>query len=185
MCSDTVGGMVVLPAASLVDKDKPDASRGRKATGPTRSAGLPNRKNKSCASPPNSSAVSPLPAIEMSILVACANKHGATGGTAERIAEGLRAAGQPADALDVKDKTALNVMKVQRNAARDELRALKAQGLSPEQITALTKKPEGDSPDIEAITATARREANTAAGFGHVPRAGGLLHISNSRPATR
>jgi len=183
MCTDTVGGMVVLPAASLVDKGKPDAGRGRKATGPTRSAGLPNRKNISCASPPNSSAVSPLPAIEMSILVACANKHGATGGTAERIAEGLRAAGQPADDQGVKDKRAL--MKVQRNAARDELRAFKAQGLSPEQITALTKKPEGDGPDIEAITATARREANTAAGFGHVPRAGGRLQISNSRPATR
>src|SRR5680860_679630 len=29
---------------SLVDKGKPDASRGRKATGPTRSAELPNRK---------------------------------------------------------------------------------------------------------------------------------------------
>src|SRR5680860_293260 len=29
---------------SLVDKGKPDASRGRKATGPTRSAELPKRK---------------------------------------------------------------------------------------------------------------------------------------------
>lgn len=28
----------------LVDKGKPGASRGRKATGPTRSAGLPNSK---------------------------------------------------------------------------------------------------------------------------------------------
>jgi menaquinone-dependent protoporphyrinogen oxidase len=56
--------------------------------------------NISCASPPRSSAPSPspLPAIEMSILVAYASKQGATGEIAERVAEGLRAAGQHADA---------------------------------------------------------------------------------------
>jgi menaquinone-dependent protoporphyrinogen oxidase len=84
--------------ASLVDKGKPDVSRGRKATGPTRSAGLPDRENVSCVSPPSSLPLSPLPATEMSILVAHASKHGATGEIAERIAEGLRAGGRHADA---------------------------------------------------------------------------------------
>jgi menaquinone-dependent protoporphyrinogen oxidase len=37
----------------------------------------------------------------MSILVAYANKHGATGGIAERLAQGLQAAGQHADARPV------------------------------------------------------------------------------------
>jgi hypothetical protein len=206
-----------MPAASLVDKGKPDASRGRKATGPTRSAGLPKRKNISCPSLPNSSALSPLPAIEVSILVAFVSKHGATGEIAERIAEDLRAAGQHADArpiqmggdladyegfvvgsaahsrhwlkdaaqfvrrnrgplgddkgaddLGVKGKKALNVMKVLRNAARDELRAFKALGLSPEQINAVTSKPEGDAPDIGSGRATATRDANKPAGFRHV-----------------
>jgi hypothetical protein len=40
----TSWGILVMPAASLVDKGKPDVSRGRKATGPTRSAGLPKRE---------------------------------------------------------------------------------------------------------------------------------------------
>jgi menaquinone-dependent protoporphyrinogen oxidase len=42
-----------------------------------------------------------LPAIEMSILVAYASKDGATGQIAEPIAQGPRAAGQPADARAV------------------------------------------------------------------------------------
>ena len=65
-------------------------------------------------------------------------------------------------------KKPLNVMKVQRNGARDEIRAFKALGLSPEQSTALTRKPEGEGPDIDAIKATATRGANMAAGFRHV-----------------
>src|SRR5450631_4822554 len=40
----TSWGILVMPAASLVDKGKPDVSRGRKATGPTRSAELPDRR---------------------------------------------------------------------------------------------------------------------------------------------
>ena len=39
----------------------------------------------------------------MSVLVAYASKHGATGEIAERIAQGLRAAGQDADARPVKE----------------------------------------------------------------------------------
>jgi hypothetical protein len=45
MCTYTGWGILVMPAASLVDKGKPDVSRGRKATGPTRSAGLPKRED--------------------------------------------------------------------------------------------------------------------------------------------
>jgi Flavodoxin domain len=221
-----------MPAASLVDKGKPDVSRGRKATGPTRSAGLPDRKNVSCASSPNSSALSPRPAIEMSILVAYASKHGATGEIAERIAQGLRATGQHADTRAVQDagdladyegfvivsaadsrhwlkdptafvrcnrepldddkvaedvgakgKNTLNPMKVQRNPARDEPCAFKALGPRPEQSTSVTGKPEGD---IDAIKAAVTREASMCAGVrSHVTCAGGLLHPSESRMATR
>ena len=89
-----------------------------------------------------------------------------------------------ADGLGVKGKKALNVMKVQRNAARDELRAFNALGLSPEQITALTKKLEG-GPHVDAIRATPTRDANTPAGFRHVACAGALLHISDSWLAKR
>src|SRR5664279_3742486 len=39
-------GELVCQRTSLVDKGKPDASRGRKATGPTRSAELPNGKKR-------------------------------------------------------------------------------------------------------------------------------------------
>jgi hypothetical protein len=76
-------------------------------------------------------------------------------------------------------------MKPQRNAAQAELRTFRALGPSQVQITARTKRPEGDGRDIFAVKATATREANTPAGFRHVTCAGGLLHISNSRPATR
>jgi Flavodoxin domain len=175
-----------------------------------------------------------LPAIEMSILVAFLSKHGATGEITERIAQGLRAARQHADArpaqkggdladyegfvigsaayswhwlkdaaqfvrrsrgpfgddkgaddLGVKGKKALNVTKVLRNAARGELRVFKALGLSREQITALTKKPEGDAPDIDARWATATYQATMPAGFGYVTWANWLLHIADSRLATR
>ena len=44
MCTYLSWRILVLPAASLVDKGKPDVSRGRKTTGPTRSAGLPNQE---------------------------------------------------------------------------------------------------------------------------------------------
>jgi hypothetical protein len=57
------GGCWPRRRASLVDKGKPDVSRGRKATGPTRSAGLPNGKNMSCAGPPTSSARAPVAAV--------------------------------------------------------------------------------------------------------------------------
>ena len=73
-------------------------------------------------------------------------------------------------------------MKMQRKAARDELRAFKAMGVYQERITAPTKKPEGDGPDIDAIRAT--RGAKTPAEFRRATRARGLLHIPDSRPAT-
>jgi hypothetical protein len=149
-----------------------------------RPAGLPNRKHASWASPPNFSAFSPLPAIEMSILGGFASKHGATGESAERIAHGLRAAGRPVDDLGVNGKKALNVMKVQRIAARDELRALQTWGLSTE-LAALTKRREGYGPDLDAVQATATPKANTAAGFGRAGSTGGLLHSSDSPPVTR
>jgi Flavodoxin domain len=226
------GGCWPRRRASLVDKGKPDVSRGRKATGPTRSAGLPDRKNASCASSPNSSALSPRPAIEMSILVAYTSRHGATGEIAKRIAQCLRARGHHADARPVLDagdladcegfviggaadsrhwlkdatafvrrnrgplddhkvaddvgakgKNTLNGMKVQRNPARDEPRAFKAPGPRPEQSTSVTGKPEGD---IDAIKAAVTREASMSAGVrSHVTCAGGLLHLSESRMATR
>jgi menaquinone-dependent protoporphyrinogen IX oxidase len=47
--------------------------------------------------------LSPLPVIEMSILVAYVSKHGATGEIAERIVQGLRAAGQHAGARPVQE----------------------------------------------------------------------------------
>ena len=119
----------------------------------------------------------------MSILGGFASKHGATGESAERIAQGLRAAGRPVDDLGVKGKKALNVMKVQRIAARDELRALQTWGLSTEHA-ALTKSREGYGPDLDAVQATATPKANTAAGFGRVGSTGGLLHSSDSPPVT-
>ena len=102
MYPDPGWGRLALPAASLVDKGKPDVSRGRKATGPTRPARL-ERENIQCASPPSSAALLRLPAIEMSILVAYATMHGATGEIAERIAEGPRPAGQHAEARPVQE----------------------------------------------------------------------------------
>jgi hypothetical protein len=72
-----------------------------------------------------------------------------------------------ADALADKGKQALDRMKLQRNAARDQLREFKALGLSPEQIKALQKgKPKGDDdkqPDVDQIREQARTEARTEA----------------------
>jgi hypothetical protein len=70
-----------------------------------------------------------------------------------------------ADDVGATGKKPLNVMKVQRNSARDEIRAFKALGLSPEQSTALTRKPEGEGPDIDAIKATATRGPIWRRGF--------------------
>jgi hypothetical protein len=67
-----------------------------------------------------------------------------------------------ADALGDKGKQALDRMKQQRNAARDQLKAFKALGMTAEQIKALVDKGkpgDGDQPDADAI----RREVETEA----------------------
>jgi Flavodoxin domain len=107
MCTYTSWGTLVMPAASLVDKGKPDVSRGRKATGPTRVSRAAEKGRLSCASPPSSSALSRLPAIEMSILVAYASRHVSAGQIAERIADGLMAAGNPANAPSLQEESDL------------------------------------------------------------------------------
>lgn len=70
-----------------------------------------------------------------------------------------------ADALADKGKQALDRMKQQRNAARDQLREFKALGLTPEQIKALQKKPAGDDdqPSADEIREQARTEARAEA----------------------
>ena len=70
------------------------------------------------------------------------------------------------DALADKGKQALDRMKVQRNAARDQLRAYKALGLTPDQIKALAKDGAGksdDQPDADQIREQARTEARAEA----------------------
>ena len=73
------------------------------------------------------------------------------------------------DALGDAGKQALDRMKTQRNAARDELRAFKALGLSVEDIKALQSgKPAGDSktgdaPDADEIQRRADAKATAAA----------------------
>ncbi len=70
-----------------------------------------------------------------------------------------------ADALADKGKQALDRMKTQRNAARDQLREFKALGLSPEQVKALQKgtaKPD-DQPDVEQIREQTRTEVRAEA----------------------
>lgn len=67
------------------------------------------------------------------------------------------------DALGDAGKKALDAMKGQRNAARGELRAFKALGLTPSQITALTVKPDAEKPDVAAIQHTADVAAQTKA----------------------
>ena len=169
----------------------------------------------------------------MSILVAYASRHASAGQIAERIADGLMAAGNPANAPShqeeadladssclvfgsvahsthwlrearvfarrnrdllattsapmtcVRAKKTINEMMPQRNAAHAELQTFRARGPSQVQITAGNKRPEDGGRDIFAVKATAKREANTPARFGHVTCAGGLLRISNSRLATR
>lgn len=70
-----------------------------------------------------------------------------------------------ADQLADKGKQALDRMKTQRNAARDQLREFKALGLTPEQIKALQKgdAKAGDQPDVDQIREQARTEARTEA----------------------
>lgn len=70
-----------------------------------------------------------------------------------------------ADALADKGKQALDRMKQQRNAARDELRSYKALGLSPDQIKALKGQQTGDDdqPDADQIREQARAEARAEA----------------------
>jgi DNA-binding transcriptional MerR regulator len=71
-----------------------------------------------------------------------------------------------ADDLADAGKQALDRMKSQRNAARDQLREFKALGLSPAQIKALAdKKPadDADKVDPEAIREQARTEARAEA----------------------
>ena len=67
------------------------------------------------------------------------------------------------DQLGDAGKQALDRMKGQRNAARDELRAFKALGLTPEQIAALTAPKDGDQPDPEKIRRDAEAEATRKA----------------------
>ena len=71
------------------------------------------------------------------------------------------------DALADKGKQALDRMKTQRNAARDQLREFKSLGLTPAQIKSLqdkgTAKVDGDNLDIDEIREQARTEARTAA----------------------
>jgi hypothetical protein len=170
----------------------------------------------------------------MSILVAFLSKHGATGEITERIAQGLRAARQHADARpvhkggDLADYEGFVIGSAaysealvegrgavreaqsgtfwrrqgrrrpcrqgQEGAQRDEGAAqrcptrtsrVQGLGLSREQITALTRKPEGDAPDIDARWATARHEATMPARFRYVTWANWLLHIADSGLATR
>lgn len=61
--------------------------------------------------------------------------------------------GDGTDALGDAGKQALDRMKAERNAARDELRAFKALGLTAEQIRALKDAPAGagEQPDASAI----------------------------------
>ena len=69
------------------------------------------------------------------------------------------------DELADKGKQALDRMKAQRNAVRDQLKEYKALGLTPAQIKALQKgdaKPD-DQPDVDQIREQARTEARTEA----------------------
>lgn len=68
-----------------------------------------------------------------------------------------------ADQLGDPGKQALDRMKAQRNAARDELRAFKALGLTPEQIAALTAPKDDAQLDAEKIRRDARAEADRKA----------------------
>lgn len=65
--------------------------------------------------------------------------------------------------LGDKGKQALDRMKAERNAAKAELRAFKALGLTPEQIQALQKPADDDKPDVEQIREQARQEARAEA----------------------
>ena len=70
-----------------------------------------------------------------------------------------------ADELADKGKQALDRMKSQRNAARDQLREFKALGLTPAQIKALQKgdaKPD-DQPDVDQIREQTRAEVRAEA----------------------
>lgn len=72
-----------------------------------------------------------------------------------------------ADQLADKGKQALDRMKTQRNAARDQLREFKALGLTPAQIKSLqdkgTAKVDGETLDIDEIREQARTEARAEA----------------------
>jgi hypothetical protein len=67
--------------------------------------------------------------------------------------------------LGDKGKQAIDRMKAQRNAARDQLKEYKALGLSPEQIKALQKgdAKADDQPDVDQIREQARAEVRAEA----------------------
>lgn len=70
-----------------------------------------------------------------------------------------------ADSLADKGKQALDRMKQQRNAARDQLREFKALGLTPAQIKALQtgKDDKADQPDADQIREQTRAEVRAEA----------------------
>jgi hypothetical protein len=89
------------------------------------------------------------------------------------------------DDLPVMGKKALEAAKVARDAARDALGSSGALGLSQEQVTALTSKPEGGA--LTSTPSRPRRHARPVRRRGLVrsARTGGLMHICDSWPATR
>jgi hypothetical protein len=88
-----------------------------------------------------------------------------TGQTDDTTGDNQQTDDQGADQLADAGKQALDRMKAERNAAKAELRAYKALGLTLDQIKAL-QKPAGDAadkPDPEALRAEGRREATLEA----------------------